>query len=313
MPTLKSENQSLINFQGFRENSKMTKFRVWLLAIRPKTLGASLAPVILGTAIATTTVKVSWPLFALTLFGALLLQVGSNLVNDYYDYKKGSDSHDRVGPTRVMQAKLVTATEMKNAISGVFILAILAGAMLIWIGGWPIFFIGVLSITCAIAYTAGPFPLAYLGLGDIFVFWFFGPIAVCGSYFLQTHRWDLEPFFMSLSLGALAVAILTVNNVRDYNEDLKSQKKTLVVRFGSEYGKFQYTVCLLLSFILPTIYYYMGYSPRGTLLSLFLFLFSIPMIKSIWSLEGVALNKLLAQTSQFLVLYSLVNAFAWYI
>jgi 1,4-dihydroxy-2-naphthoate octaprenyltransferase len=289
------------------------KFKAWLLAIRPKTLGASLAPVILGSAISTTTVKVSWPLFGLTLLGAILLQIGSNLVNDYYDFLKGSDGHDRLGPTRVMQAGLVSATEMKNAIAAVFILATFVGAALIWVGGWPIFLIGVLSIACAIAYTAGPFPLAYLGLGDIFVFWFFGPVAVCGTYYLQTHRWDLEPFLMSLSLGALAVAILTVNNVRDYNEDLKSQKKTVVVRFGSDYGKFQYTACLLLSFILPTIYYYLGYSPCGTLLSLGLFLFSIPMIKSIWSSQGAALNKLLAQTAQFLVLYSLVNAYAWYL
>lgn len=291
----------------------MNRFGIWLHTIRPKTLGASIAPVVLGSAIASNYVKISYYLFAATLLGAILLQIGCNLVNDYFDYKKGADTDERKGPIRAVQAGQVTLDELEKAIGIVFSLAILIGGILVWIGGLPILAIGILSIFCAVAYTAGPYPLAYVGLGDLFVFVFFGPVAVCGTFYLQTLRWDFSPFLASIPIGMLAVAILTVNNIRDIDEDTKSHKKTLVVRLGSYYGKMQYTFCLLLSLLLPIIYYWFGYSPRGSLLSLFLFFLSIPLLRSIWHNKDHQFNKLLAQTSQILILYGFVNAFAWFI
>ncbi len=287
--------------------------KVWLMAVRPKTLGAALAPVLLGTAMANPYVQISYPLFILILVTATLLQIGSNLVNDYYDHKHGADTKDRKGPTRVMSANLVTVPQMKTAIQIVFGLALLGGGVLAWVGGLPIITIGIASILCAISYTAGPYPLAYLGLGDLFVFIFFGPVAVMGTFYLQTKTWGTLPFLLSIPLGFLTVAILTVNNVRDVHEDKKSDKKTVVVRFGEVFGKAQYTVCILIPFVLSIVYFYSGLSPRSTLLALGLFVFAIPMLKVIWTFNDRAqLNSLLSHTAQFLILFSIVNSIAWF-
>lgn len=291
----------------------MEKVKIWLLAIRPKTLGAALAPVLLGTAMAKNYVQISYPLFFLTLLTSMLLQAGSNLVNDYYDFKNGADTNERKGPTRVMASNLVSIQQMQNAIVLVFTLAFIGGALLVWVGGLPIVLIGLASILGAILYTAGPYPLAYLGLGDLFVFLFFGPAAVLGTFYLQTELWGMLPFLLSIPLGFLAVAILTVNNVRDVNEDRKSDKKTVVVRFGEVFGKIQYTTCLLIPFVLLIIYYYTGIAPRSTLIALALFVLAIPMLRLIWTFQDrTQLNSLLARTAQFLVLFSALNSIAWF-
>ena len=290
------------------------------MAIRLKTLGASVAPVLLGGAIAfhsgthlkASSEKFHLLTFLMTLLGAMLLQVGSNLANDYFDFIKGSDTHERKGPTRVMQAGLATPLQMKLAITAVFLAALGVGAYLVFQGGLVILAIGLVSIFCALAYTAGPYPLAYLGLGDIFVFVFFGPLAVCGTVFLQTGLWSSTAFLMSLPMGLLAIAILTVNNVRDYREDQKASKKTVVVRFGERYGRIQYSLCLALCFIFPVIYFVSGAAPTGVLASLLLGFLGFPMVKVMWkSRDPQRLNVLLGETGRFLIVYGVVNAVAW--
>ena len=214
------------------ENSP-SKVEVWLLAARPKTLPAAAAPVVVGTAVA-----ISEQVFSLlpalaALLGALFIQIGTNFANDVFDFKKGADTTERLGPMRVTQVGLLTPRQVMMGMWLTFGLASVAGLYLIWIGGWPIVAIGVLSIISGIAYTGGPFPLGYKGLGDLFVFIFFGLVAVCGTYYVQAGSVTMSALALGVAVGALSVAILTVNNLRDVDNDRRAGKRTLVVRMGA--------------------------------------------------------------------------------
>ena len=215
---------------GIQERQK--RWLIWAEAARPRTLPAAVAPVLVASALAMRD-DLFDPQAALScLVFALLIQIGTNFANDYYDFIKGADTAERVGPRRAVAAGLVAPAAMKRAMIGVFAFAFLAGLSLLGFGGWPLLVIGVTSILCGVAYTGGPYPLGYNGLGDIFVFVFFGLVAVGTTYFVQTGLVTGEVLLIGSGIGALATNILVVNNYRDVETDAKAGKRTLAVRLG---------------------------------------------------------------------------------
>lgn len=229
-------------------------FYTWWLAIRPPTLIASIAPVCMGGALSTAAGSFSPLIFFLTLLFALLIQIGTNFTNDFVDFVKGTDTEDRKGPLRVCQAGLVSVSLMKKATFFVFFLALITGCFLsLQSANTYFFFLTLLSILLGIAYTAGPFPLAYLGLGELFVLLFFGPVATGGTYLLQTGSISSASIIAGLIPGSLSSAILVVNNLRDEKEDRKANKNTLVVRFGRAFGVLEYKTALLIALLTPCI------------------------------------------------------------
>lgn len=225
----------------------------WLLATRPKTLPAAAAPVLVGAALAAFRGGfVALPALA-ALLGALLIQIATNLANDYFDFVKGADTEERVGPTRVTQAGLISPVAVRNAMLATLAAATVVGVYLVWVGGWPIALIGVVSLVCAVAYTGGPFPLAYHGLGDLFVFVFFGLIAVAGTVYVQVGSFPAEAWLAGAGIGAMSTAILVVNNLRDIGTDTKAGKRTMAVRLGVAGTRGEYLVLWLLAAAVPVV------------------------------------------------------------
>ena len=223
----------------------------WLLAARLKTLPAAISPVILGSALAFHDEAFHVLISMMTLLAAVLIQIGTNFANDIFDFQKGADREDRLGPIRVTQAGLISPKKMKSGMWLIFSLAICVGFYLVNIGGWPIVLIGLASIISGIIYTGGPYPLGYHGWGDLFVFVFFGLFAVSGTYYLQIGEVSFLSILMGMAMGMLANAILVVNNLRDVDADKVSGKKTMAVRFGKLFSKVQYVVLMLIPFLLP--------------------------------------------------------------
>lgn len=240
----------------------------WVIAARPATLPAAVAPVLVGTAMAAYRgVMAVWPAVA-ALAGALLIQVATNLANDYFDFRQGSDSADRLGPTRVVQAGFLAPETVLRGTVVVMVLAGLVGLYLVWVGGWPILIVGLLSLFCAIAYTGGPFPLAYHGLGDPFVFVFFGLVAVAGTYWVQALALPTDLFLAGAGVGALTTAILVVNNLRDIGTDGISGKRTLAVRLGETGTQIEFVVLVILAAGAPPLGVVAYGWPAWTLLAL---------------------------------------------
>ena len=292
--------------------SDKLKINIWFMAIRPRTLPAAAAPVLIGTAMALMVAKINIGIFLVTLAAALLIQIGTNLANDYFDFIKGTDNKERRGPTRVMQAGLLTKKEVGISIVVVFSLALICGGFLTFIGGLPIVIIGVLAIVFGIFYTAGPRPLGYIGLGDIFVLIFFGPVAVGGTFYLQTLEINLPSIIAGLAPGFLSVAILVDNNLRDLETDKKSGKKTLIVRFGYRFGIIEYFFCIIITFLIPIILVLMTHGHFFSLISI------LGIIPAIWLLKKIAsrpepgtLIKILASTGNILMVYSILFSIGW--
>jgi 1,4-dihydroxy-2-naphthoate octaprenyltransferase len=220
----------------------LSPLQVWMLAARPKTLPAAAAPVIVGSAAAFVDGAFQ-PLPALAaLLAALLLQIGANLANDVFDFHKGADTQERLGPVRVTQSGMLSPEQVMGGMWVTFGLAALLGLYLAWVGGWPIILIGVASIAAAILYTGGPFPFGYYGLGDLFVFIFFGLVAVCGTYYIQVAALTPLAIWSSIPMGLLITAILVVNNLRDIDTDRQAGKRTLAVRLGTEGARWEYVL-----------------------------------------------------------------------
>jgi 1,4-dihydroxy-2-naphthoate octaprenyltransferase len=211
--------------------------RNWLLAARPKTLSAAVVPVMLGLALAPRPIHIG--LAACTLFGALFIQIATNFINDALDFKKGADTTERLGPVRVTQAGLISAEGVMRAAYACFGLAALCGIPLIMRGGWPLLAIGVASILCSYIYTGGPYPLAYNGLGELFVMIFFGFVAVAGTYYVQALRIDRAVILAGYIAGSLATVLLVINNLRDVESDRVSKKRTMVVRLGEDFARLE--------------------------------------------------------------------------
>ncbi len=268
------------------------RLSVWIAASRPRTLTAAIVPVMVGLAIASRVRRIDWIVAIVTLAAALLIQIGTNLANDYYDFVKGADSHDRLGPQRVTQAGLVAPATVRNATFGVLGVAAILGLYLVSVGGWPILLVGVFSIICAIAYTAGPWPLAYHGLGEVFVFIFFGVVAVNGTVFLQTRQLDALALAASVPVSCLVTAILVVNNLRDIASDARSGKRTVAVRIGAEATKVEYFALVCTAFISLLMLSVMA-GPR-TLLALGALPLAVRDMTALRRREGAALNASLA-------------------
>lgn len=239
----------------------MSAWSVWIEAARPRTLPAAVAPVLAGSALAWHDGAFAAAPAVLCLAFALLVQIGTNFANDYFDFLRGADTTARVGPRRAVAAGLVAPEVMKRAMLLVFAAAFVAGLGLIAWGGPWLLAIGVASIVCGLAYTGGPWPLAYLGLGDVFVFLFFGLVAVGGTYFVQAGRLTAEVLLAGVPLGLLAANILVVNNYRDMETDAAAGKRTLVVRFGRNAARAQYLASLAIALAAPVAFLARGHAP----------------------------------------------------
>lgn len=288
--------------------NSISRSQAWILAARPKTLPAALTPVLVGTALAIHDgVFDLLPALAAAL-GALLLQIGSNFANDYFDYFKGADTPDRLGPTRVTASGLITPADLRWGMVAIFGLAALLGIYLIVVGGWPILAVGVASILAAILYTGGPFPFGYYGLGDLFVFIFFGLVAVCGTYWVQALALTESVIVAAAPPGLLVTAILVVNNLRDIDTDRRAGKFTLAVRLGRTGTRVEYSILLGAAYLLCIpLWWRYGFSPLALLPWLTL-PFAVRLLRQIWRDEGRLLNKSLAGTAQLGLFFSLTLA-----
>jgi 1,4-dihydroxy-2-naphthoate polyprenyltransferase len=288
--------------------SRPSTLTIWLSAARPQTLTASLAPVAVGTALAIDAGKVNWPIAIAALLGAMTIQIATNLYNDYSDFKKGADTKDRLGPARATQKGWVTPTQMLNATKLTMLFAVAIGLYLSYVGGWPILAIGVAGILSGIAYTGGPYPLAYVGLGDLFVMLFFGNAAVCGTYYAQTGELNSAALLASFAVGALATAILIVNNLRDRKTDALVNKRTLAVRFGTVFARFEYAIMVFAPYLLVIVASQLDFGHNGWLLPLLTLPLAIYEFKAILTLDGAALNPHLGGAARLGVIFSLFLA-----
>lgn len=288
------------------EKNTPSKFSGWVLASRPKTLLASVVPVVVGSALAIAENKFVLLYSLIALVCSLLIQVGTNFVNDLYDFLKGADNEKRKGPERVLASGWISVNEMKIGSVLVFLISFLLGLYLVYTGGKVVLIIGVLSIIAGIAYTAGPFPLAYNGLGDIFVFLFFGLVGTMGTYYVQAHKFSELSFIASLPVGALITNILVVNNYRDIEEDRSAKKKTLAVIFGKVFTRFEYILLLLISFLVPATLYFNFNFHYWIFLPYLSIPIAINLINMIFKLDGQELNRTLELTAKFSALFGLL-------
>jgi len=289
-----------------QSDQPLSRFQVWVLAARPKTLPAAAAGVVAGTALAVHDGQFRFgPAFA-ALCVALLLQIGSNLANDVYDYERGADAGERHGPMRVTQSQLLTPEQVKLGMWVVFGISAGMGLYLAFVAGWIVILIGLAAILSAIAYTGGPFPLGYYGLGDLFVFIFFGVAAVAGTYFVQAGSVSAQAWWMSLPIGWLIVDILVVNNLRDIRTDREAGKHTLAVRFGERGTRAQYIILLIASYLLLPILAIFGILPWTSLLVWLSLPLACHTLQVVFEKSGPPLNEALAGTGRIALVYSLL-------
>ncbi len=287
---------------------KKDSLKAWILATRPATLTVGLIPVLVGTAVARSMHALRIGPALAALLGAIFIQIGTNLANDVFDYEKGADTAERLGPLRVTQAGLIDPHNVRLGMYISFALATVMGMYLTWMAGPLILLIGVLSIASGVAYTGGPYPLGYNGLGDLFVFLFFGLVAVCGTVFVQAATIPTLAVWASLPVGAIATAVLVVNNLRDGPTDVKAGKRTLVVRFGRSFGVGEYVLLILLAYLVPVFLLMFGLCGRGVLLPLLTLPLALPLVRSVVHDRGAALNQTLAGTARLLLFHGLLFA-----
>jgi len=301
----------------------VSRRRAWVMAARPQTLPAATAPVVVGTGLALHDgVFAALPALA-ALLGAVLIQIGTNFANDYYDAVQGADTAEREGFTRVTAGGLIDPDAVKRAMWLTFLAAVAVGTYLVYVGGVPILVVGLLSVASGIAYTGGPYPLGYHGLGDLFVFVFFGLVAVAGTYYVQAAAVLAAPFplgipsgtvtagalLASLPVAAIATDILVVNNVRDREEDATTGKRTLAVRFGYGFARAEFLVMLAIAYLVPpAMVLGLGFSPT-VLLPLGTIPYAAGLTRTILTeTEGAALNPALERTGKLHAAYALTFA-----
>jgi 1,4-dihydroxy-2-naphthoate polyprenyltransferase len=283
-----------------------SKIQSWFLAARSKTLLAAVVPVMVGSSLAIYSGFFFLPYSIVALLCSILIQIGTNYTNDLYDYLKGSDTKERKGPIRVLSAGLISVQEMKRGIFIVFLITFLLGLYLVYSAGWVILIIGLISIVAGLAYTAGPFPLAYNGLGDVFVFLFFGIVGTMGTFYLHHQQFTLLSFIISLPVGALITNILIVNNYRDIDEDRAAGKKTLAVILGNTFSKIEFIVLLIISFLVPLSLFFTYDFSYWIFLPYLTIPIAIILIKMLNEYRGKELNKTLELTAKFSALYGLL-------
>jgi 1,4-dihydroxy-2-naphthoate octaprenyltransferase len=286
-------------------SDKPNFIQTWWLAIRPRTLPAAASGVTMGCALA-------WydgsfmllPALACLLI-ALLLQIGSNVANDVFDFERGADTAERLGPVRVTQAGYLTPSQVKTGMVVIFALAAFLGLYLATLRGWTVIWIGAAAILSAVAYTGGPYPLGYHGLGDVFVFIFFGVVAVAGTYFVQAGSVSMAAWWMSVPIGFIVTAILVVNNLRDLENDRKAGKHTLAVRFGEQGAKAEYLLLMLIAYLIVPIIVWMKIIPVGAMFAWLSLPIAIRTLRVVFTQVGRPLNTALAGTGQTAFLFSL--------
>ncbi|MEZ0292220.1 MAG: 1,4-dihydroxy-2-naphthoate polyprenyltransferase, partial [Solirubrobacteraceae bacterium] len=278
--------------------------RIWLMAARPRTLPAAVAPVVVGTALAATEGTFKILTFLAALIGALFIQVGTNLSNDYSDARRGADTEDRLGPVRVTAGGLVPPRQVLRATYMAFGVAVLAGVYLIATAGWELLLVGAASILAGVLYTGGPRPYGYEGLGEVFVFLFFGVVAVAGSYFAQVERLEWEALVLAVPVGLLASAILVVNNVRDLETDRRAGKRTLAVRLGRERARALFVAMVVLAFVTAPLPWILGSLSPWLFLSWLAIPLAIPLIGIVRTrTDGPSLNGALAATGRLQLVF----------
>jgi 1,4-dihydroxy-2-naphthoate octaprenyltransferase len=283
--------------------------RLWIIAARPRTLPAAIAPVLVGTALAGTE-DVFRPLaFVCALIGSVFIQIGTNLSNDYSDARRGADTEDRLGPVRVTAGGLMPPKQVLVGTYVAFGIAVGAGAYLIAIAGWQLLVVGAASILAGVLYTGGPRPYGYEGLGELFVFLFFGVVAVVGSYYVQTENLHWTAFALSVPVGLLVSAILVVNNVRDIETDRRAGKRTLAVRIGRERARRLFAAMLVLAFVVPVAVWLAGGLSAWLLLTFAAFPLVPPLVRTVSTrTDGPSLNRALADTGRLVAVFSLLLA-----
>jgi len=288
----------------------MSGARIWLMAARPRTLPAAIAPVLVGSAAAAEAADdFRWGAFIAALIGSIFIQIGTNVASDYSDAKRGADTADRLGPVRVTSAGLVAPKRVLYATWLAFGVAVVAGIYLAAVAGWVIIAVGAASIAAGVLYTGGPRPYGYAGMGELFVFLFFGLVAVNGSYYVQLEELDWLPFWLSISIGLLSTAILVVNNVRDLETDRRAGKRTLAVRLGRERTRVLYEACVGGAFVVLVVGTVAAGGPVATLLGLFAAPLAIRPLRAVLErTDGPALNGALAGTGALLGVFSVLVA-----
>lgn len=290
----------------------------WLLAARPKTLWASVAPVLMGSAIAWREGGFHAPAALAALACALLIQIGTNLANDFFDARRGADTAARLGPRRGLHSGHISASQVRKAFVLCFALAIVLGAYLLLRGGWPILIIGLGSVALGVLYTGGPAPLAYLGLGDLFAFICFGPVSVAGSAYVQSLSWSPTAWWAGVAAGCFSVALLAVNNFRDSEEDRLTGKGTLAVRVGPAFVRWEFRLVLLVAGLMPLWIFAggprsgLGWTP-GILTPAMLVLALLPMLWRALPAQpgrdqsfGQSMNRLLGLVGRLELLYAML-------
>lgn len=286
-----------------------SKLRAWLLAARPQTLPASLSPVLVGCALAWHDGFFQWVPSVLCVMVALLAQIASNFANDYFDFKNGADGSGRLGPARAVAQGWIEPAQMLRATIATLSLACLCGCGLLFFGGVELVFVGIAIAVCVIAYSAGPYPLAYHGLGDVCVLVFYGIIPVCFTYYVQADAFSLLAFLLSVAVGALSVNILVVNNYRDYRQDRDAGKRTTIVIFGRRFGRIIYLFNGILAMFLVIPLMFSASFLFHVLFALFFVIFMKTWLDVVL-LSGRALNKVLGATALNVLLFSvLLSAF----
>jgi 1,4-dihydroxy-2-naphthoate octaprenyltransferase len=280
-----------------------------VLAARPKTLTAAVAPVLTGTGLAAHHDSLAWLPAGAALLGAVLIQIGTNLANDYYDYERGGDTPERIGPVRVTLAGILAPKTVRRGMIVTLAAAMLVGAYLVTVAGWPIVWIGLASVACAVLYTGGPYPLAYHGLGDVFVFVFFGLIAVGGTYYVQALAWPPDALLAGIGLGAVSTAILVVNNLRDIETDERAGKRTLAVRLGARGTKVEYVTTLVVAGVVPIVGFLVFGWPAASLMALGAGLLCVKPLRTVFGYSDPAeLIPALGGTARVVAVYGTLLA-----
>jgi 1,4-dihydroxy-2-naphthoate octaprenyltransferase len=283
--------------------------RLWVLASRPRTLPAAVAPVLVGTSLAATEDEFSGLPFLAALIGSVFIQIGTNLSNDYSDARRGADTEDRLGPVRVTAGGLMPPKRVLVGTYVAFGIAVAAGLYLAAVAGWELLVVGAASILAGVLYTGGPRPYGYEGLGELFVFVFFGLVAVAGSYYVQTEELRWEVFALAVPVGLLAAAILVVNNVRDIETDRRAGKRTLAVKLGRDRARLLFTAMVVVAFVAPAATWAFGGLTAWLLLTLAALPLAPPLIETVSSrTDGPALNGALAATGRLLAVFSILLA-----
>lgn len=287
-----------------------SKLKIWLAATRPATLTLSVAPVILATGFAFYHERFDAVAAFFALLVAVFIQIGTNIANDYFDFKKGADTKDRLGPPRVTQKGWLPPSTVARAAALSFFIAFLCGLVLVYKAGIVLLAVGIVCILAGAWYTGGPAPLAYTGLSDIFVVIFFGPVAVLGTYYAQAQQLNSSVALASVALGFMATAVLVVNNLRDRHTDVLANKRTLVVRFGRTFGHLEHTLCLTVPFVLVAVGVFTGFFPRRVLITFILIPLAALEIQRVRSKDGLDLNPHLAGSARVCALFALIFTLA---